>query len=63
MLDHVMVSDDRKDAIKAVKILHVNTDKDARKSQWDPKVLAGYSDHDSMIVDFDLKKLLGPIKS
>lgn len=60
MLDHLMVSSGREDAITAVKILHVNTPKDARKSQWDPSVLPGYSDHDSMIVDFNMKKLLAP---
>lgn len=57
LLDHVMIDNARKDAITGVDILHVNTTKDAKKSQWDPKVLAGYSDHDSIIVDLDVKKL------
>ncbi len=60
LLDHMLVDPDRADAITGVKILHLNTAKDARKSQWDPKVIAGYSDHDSLIVDYDLKKLLAP---
>ncbi|MCW2926135.1 MAG: putative extracellular nuclease [Thermoleophilia bacterium] len=59
LLDHLLVTSGKEDAIKAVQILHVNSPKDAKKSQWDPKVLAGYSDHDSMIVDFDLAKLTG----
>lgn len=58
LLDHVMVSAGRQDAITGIDILHINTPKEARKSQWDPNVLPGYSDHDSMIVDFDMKKLL-----
>ncbi len=58
LLDHLMVNAGKEDAIRGVKILHVNTTKDAKKSQWDPKVLAGYSDHDSIVVDFDAKKLL-----
>ncbi|MCW2956729.1 MAG: putative extracellular nuclease [Thermoleophilia bacterium] len=57
LLDHMMVSAERKDAIKGVEILHVNTTKDAKKSQWDPKVLAGFSDHDPMMTEFDLGKL------
>jgi predicted extracellular nuclease len=63
LLDHVMVEAERADAIKAVKILHVNTTKDAKKSQWDPAVLPGYSDHDSIIVDLDVAKLLAPSTS
>ena len=59
LLDHIMVDNAKADAITGVKILHINTTKDAKKSQWDPKVLPGYSDHDSMVVDFDSKKLLG----
>lgn len=58
MLDHLMVSDGREDAIKGVKILHVNSPKEARKSVNDPKVLAGFSDHDPMVVEFDLAKLV-----
>jgi predicted extracellular nuclease len=58
LLDHTLVSSGHEDAIKAVRILHVNSPKDAKKSQWDPAVLAGYSDHDSMVTDFDLGKLL-----
>lgn len=57
LLDHLMVDNAKADAITGVKILHVNTDKEAKKSQWDPKVLKGYSDHDSMVVDFDASKL------
>jgi predicted extracellular nuclease len=57
LLDHMLVSAGHEDAIQGVKILHVNSPSDARKSQWDPTVLAGYSDHDSMITDFDLGKL------
>lgn len=60
LLDHVMVDNARKDAITGVQILHVNTTKDAKKHQWDPTVLAGYSDHDSIVVDFDTAKLLAP---
>ncbi|MCW2924504.1 MAG: putative extracellular nuclease [Thermoleophilia bacterium] len=63
MLDHVLVSDAKKDAITAVKILHVNSPKDAKKSQWDPSVLAGFSDHDPTIVDFDLGKLMAANKA
>ena len=59
LLDHVLVSAGREDAITGVQILHVNSPKDARKSQWDPAVLPGYSDHDSMVVDYDINKLLG----
>ncbi len=59
LLDHLMVDAAKQDAITGVKILHVNTTSDAKKSQWDPKVLKGYSDHDSMVVDFDTKQLLG----
>ena len=59
LLDHLMVDSAKADAITGVKILHINPTKDAKKSQWDPKVLPGYSDHDSMVVDFDSKKLLG----
>lgn len=58
LLDHLMVSAGREDAIRGVEILHVNTAKDAKKSQWDPNVLPGYSDHDSIVTDFDLPKLL-----
>lgn len=57
LLDHLMVNSAKQDAISGVQILHVNTAKDAKKSQWDPKVLAGYSDHDSMVVDFNAEKL------
>ena len=60
MLDHVMVDAARTDAISGAQIYHINTAKDARKSQWDPSVIAGYSDHDSMIVDLDIKKLTAP---
>lgn len=58
LLDHVLVDPARQDSVKAVKILHVNSPQDAKKSQWDPKVLAGFSDHDPTVVDFDLGKLL-----
>ena len=60
LLDHLMVDNARRDAIVGTKILHINTAKDARKSRWDPTVLAGYSDHDSMYTDFDVAKLLKP---
>ena len=46
-------------AIKGVEIIKVNTEADAKKSQWDPKVIKGYSDHESIVVDFDSKKLFG----
>lgn len=58
MLDHVLVSAGRKDAIDAVKILHVNSN-DPRKDRDDVTKIGGFSDHDPTIVDFDLKKLLG----
>ena len=57
LLDHMMIDAGKEDAIKAVRILHVNTEKESKKSQWDPKVLAGYSDHDSIVTDFDAAKL------
>lgn len=60
LLDHLMVSSGREDAIKGVEILHINSPKEARKSQWDPNVLEGYSDHDTIVTDFDLGKLLRP---
>lgn len=60
LLDHMLVSAGKEGAINGVKILHVNSPKDARKSQWDPTVLPGYSDHDSMVTDFDMEKLLAP---
>ncbi|MCW2960012.1 MAG: putative extracellular nuclease [Thermoleophilia bacterium] len=59
LLDHMLVTAGRTDAIEAVKILHVNTPKEAKKSQWDPKVLAGFSDHDPMVASFDIDKLFG----
>lgn len=59
LLDHLMVDNGKADAIKGVNILHINTTPEAKKSQWDPKVLKGYSDHDSIVVDFDSKKLFG----
>jgi predicted extracellular nuclease len=62
LLDHIMVDNSRRDAIVGASILHINTAKDARKSQWDPKVLPGYSDHDSMYVDLNVAKLLAPAK-
>jgi predicted extracellular nuclease len=58
LLDHVMMTSGREDAITGVQVLNVNSPKDARKSQWDPTVLPGYSDHDSMVVDLDVNKLL-----
>lgn len=58
LLDHLMVSAGREDAITGVEILHVNTAKDAKKSQWDPTTIAGFSDHDTIVTDFDLGKLL-----
>lgn len=58
LLDHVMVSAGKADAISGVKILHVNSS--APKSDKDDVTkLSGFSDHDPTIVDFDLKKLLG----
>lgn len=57
LLDHVMIDDARKGAIMGVAIPHINSGKDGHKSQWDPTVLPGYSDHDSMVVDFDVNKL------
>lgn len=61
LLDHVMVDAARKDAITGVDILHVNTTKEAKKQQWNPDVLPGFSDHDTIVVDFDTKKLLAPL--
>ena len=58
MLDHMMVTAGLEDAITGVKAMRFNTPKDARKSQWDATTTAGYSDHDPLIVDFDLDKLL-----
>lgn len=63
MLDHMLVSSGREDAIKAVDILHVNSPKDAKKSADDPTVLAGFSDHDPMVADFDVAKLLAAPKA
>ncbi len=60
LLDHLMVDNARRDAIIGTDILHVNTAKGARDQRWNPKVLPGYSDHDSMVVDFDVEKLLKP---
>lgn len=58
LLDHVMVSAGKSDAIAGVKILHVNSA--APKSDKDDVTkLSGFSDHDPTIVDFDLKQLLG----
>lgn len=62
LLDHIMVSSGSESAITGVKILHVNTPPEARKSQWDPNVLPGYSDHDSMLVDVDVSRLFGSAK-
>jgi predicted extracellular nuclease len=58
-LDHVMVDNARKDAVTGVQILHVNTTPDAKKHQWNPKAIAGYSDHDSIVVDLNVAKLFG----
>ncbi len=57
LLDHLMVDNAKADAIKGVEIIKVNTEPDAKKSQWDPKVIKGYSDHESIVVDFDSKQL------
>jgi len=62
MLDHMLISNSVADAVTAVKILHVNSGKGANKSQWDPKVLAGFSDHDPMVTDFDISKLFAAPK-
>ncbi|MCW2972184.1 MAG: putative extracellular nuclease [Thermoleophilia bacterium] len=62
MLDHMLVSAGRQDAIKSVKILHVNSATSGRDGQWDLKKLQGYSDHDSLITDFNIAKLLGAAK-
>lgn len=61
LLDHVMLTAGKEDAITGVQILHINSglsQSERKKAQWDPKILPGYSDHDSMIVDVDMAKLL-----
>lgn len=63
LLDHMLVSAARKDAITGVEILHVNTAKGAHAKKLDPTTIAGSSDHDPMVVDFDVKRLLGARKS
>lgn len=59
LLDHMLVTSGREDAIKAVSVLHVNSPKGGKDGQWDPTVLQGYSDHDSLVTDFDVSKLVG----
>lgn len=62
LLDHLMVSNGRSDALVGAKIVHVNTEKGARAKQWDPSTIAGFSDHDPMVAEFDVAKLLGERK-
>jgi predicted extracellular nuclease len=58
MLDHVLVTSGKEDAIKAVDILHVNAKQNPWKHEWDPKTVTGFSDHDPTVVEFDTDKLM-----
>ncbi|MCW2949677.1 MAG: endonuclease/exonuclease/phosphatase family protein [Thermoleophilia bacterium] len=58
MLDHMLVTSGRENAIERVKILHVNSPTGGHDGQWDVSKLQGYSDHDSLVTDFDIDKLL-----
>lgn len=58
MLDHVMVSNAKKDAIDSVKILHVNANKNPYRDEWNPAKVKGFSDHDPTLVQFDIAKLM-----
>lgn len=59
LLDHLMVTAGREDAIAGVEVLHLNTPEGARDSEWDPAVVPGFSDHDPLVVDLDLTRLVG----
>ncbi len=60
MLDHMLVTPEWKDALTSVRIPHFNTAKGAMNHVPDPTKAAGVSDHDPMVADFDLSKLLRP---
>lgn len=57
MLDHLMISAGKKDAITAAKIIHVNQP-NPYPSKWDPSTVKGFSDHDPMYADFNVESLL-----
>ena len=57
MLDHLLVTPELEAAATSVHIPHFNTPKDAPKRAGDATVPDGVSDHDPIVVDFDLSKL------
>lgn len=57
MLDHMLVSSGLHDALVGAKIPHVNTAPGARNEKLNPKVVAGISDHDPIIAEFDLSRI------
>ena len=54
LLDHIMVTGGLFDALKSVRIDHINTATNAKSHKLDPKVVAGISDHDPIVAVFQL---------
>lgn len=58
MLDHMMVTPEWASSLVKARIPHFNTASGAMGDVSNPKVAAGVSDHDPMVADFDLSKLI-----
>ncbi|MBC7645114.1 MAG: endonuclease/exonuclease/phosphatase family protein [Thermoleophilia bacterium] len=59
MLDHFFVTPGAKSAIDTMTIPHFNTYDGVKNKAGDPKVADGVSDHDPLVVDFNVSKLFG----
>jgi predicted extracellular nuclease len=58
LLDHMLVTPEWAQALKNVRIPHFNTAKGAMAYASDPTKTAGTSDHDPIVADFDLARLI-----